>query len=559
MVNGPALQAWHDLLGVHLHRYLAPVLLEFHLESLWVITGFEGSARPSLTLELRQESAVPSYIGLDFQRLAASLRSGAQRVSLHLASGQRLAALAVFAGAEPSAPHLHAFVVTDQLEALANPELEQHLCRRVNEAIRATRHNALRMLFDEADTYTLKEFLDAVLGRLPDLCGCDHSAALILSSNLEAMVMAQEQPATFEIVAEHLYVQPPASDPTPYTPLIGMELATGNTSDAGLLGYAFKETQREGQVGVHLFVAEGQDDTWIFLGEASRVAPRFATQVRRPMEQMTALIPLLSRNEVGRNELLGFLSINYQAPLPMSALTSTILETLAMRLANFLRRSPMFSLSAQQLWLLEEVRQAYHLAMAARDDKEARLRHFIGAANRAVATTTTVPCFAIGYVITDDQAQRHLRFVEPHGFTFFRDIDLPVDACQVQQSSIATLAVRLNRPLSLTGATTAVQDIPFQDHCWVNEKQRALLDARRVAPPTDTDAWLPLRDYYKASRDVSYATIAFPIRAGEEVLGVIAVEVDRDTDWLWWTGFGSYLFYRLLANEIAADLHLLGL
>ena len=45
----------------------------------------------------------------------------------------------------------------------------------------------------------------------------------------------------------------------------------------------------------------------------------------------------------------------------------------------------------------------------------------------------------------------------------------------------------------------------------------------------------------------------------DEVVGVIAVEVDRDTNWIWWNGFGSYLFYRLLANELSSDFALLGL
>ena len=58
---------------------------------------------------------------------------------------------------------------------------------------------------------------------------------------------------------------------------------------------------------------------------------------------------------------------------------------------------------------------------------------------------------------------------------------------------------------------------------------------------------------------VIIAALCYPIRMQDDVVGIIAVEVNRDTNWVWWTGFGSYLFYRLLANELAADFRLLGL
>jgi len=176
-----------------------------------------------------------------------------------------------------------------------------------------------------------------------------------------------------------------------------------------------------------------------------------------------------------------------------------------------------------------------------------------------IAGSTGVPTFAVGY-ITESEGNSILRFTHPRGFTRFSAISLPVEAPQeVSETSVAALAVRLNRPIVLSGGTHEAEQ-KFKNDIFVNETIGAVVDARRIAPEevSSEGTWRRLSDYYKPSRDESYATLAFPVSLGHEGLGVIALEVDRNTDWLWWTGFGSQIFYRLLANELAVGFKLMG-
>ncbi|MFW6058048.1 MAG: hypothetical protein ACOC9W_04250, partial [Persicimonas sp.] len=64
---------------------------------------------------------------------------------------------------------------------------------------------------------------------------------------------------------------------------------------------------------------------------------------------------------------------------------------------------------------------------------------------------------------------------------------------------------------------------------------------------------------YKPARSSAYATLAYPISFNGDPLGVITVEVERETNWLWWTGFGAQLFWELLANELAYAFYAMGL
>jgi hypothetical protein len=60
------------------------------------------------------------------------------------------------------------------------------------------------------------------------------------------------------------------------------------------------------------------------------------------------------------------------------------------------------------------------------------------------------------------------------------------------------------------------------------------------------------------ARDRAYATLAYPIMFDRQPLGVLAVEVDKSTDWLWWTGFGGHLFWQLVASELSSAFYQLG-
>lgn len=550
-----------EILGVHLHRYLMPLLTDHQIPNVAVMVGFEASRMPAVVLRVSAYGAEKLDIQADYAAMTAKARSQADiaaPLSVEL-GGKALTAFPILSISEPGREHIHAFVLTENPKLFDADILTVALRTRINEAIRSFRHNSLRIIFDECEGASPREFLDRVLELIPVWCGSDHSACLILSSSLESMVMSGVGPAHFQIVNEKLYCAPEDASKS-YENLSSLEFVVKHGENSGLIGHAFDEVRRTQTVGLNIFVADS-DDEWFSMGEIQKSAHRVATNAFRPAEKLTVLLPLLCPNEVGQRELLGFLSINFFETMPLASLTSRVLETLAMRLGTYLHRSSFFSLSAQQLWLLECVREeqvatARLFEKAGHEATDDVMRAFVKNVNQLMAHSTQIPCFAIGYRTVGADGSDILRFTSPHGFTSFESLDIPVYADDLTESSLAALAVRLNRAVMLTGGEQKAGHIDFQTTIYVNESLGTIVDSRL----TDVDSsYRKLSDYYKPTGNGSYAALCYPIRMQDDIVGIIAVEVDRDTNWVWWTGFGSYLFYRLLANELAADFKLLGL
>lgn len=121
------------------------------------------------------------------------------------------------------------------------------------------------------------------------------------------------------------------------------------------------------------------------------------------------------------------------------------------------------------------------------------------------------------------------------------------------------LSVRMGRPIALSGGSDDEEHKAWKNTTWVHEGRGTLTDERHHDPEDLAGpGWRKLSTYYRRAHEGTYATLAFPILFGKEVLGVIAVEVERRTTWLWWSGIGSQIFWRLLAAEIATALKILG-
>lgn len=560
------LSPWTDsiieILGVHLHRYMMPLLMDHKINHLGVLVGFEASHMPAVALRVTSYGTEVIDLHADYDKLVSQARdrddlSAVMEVEI---DGKNLVLFPVLSISEPGREHIHAFVIAEDAKIFDADILTVALRTRINEAIRAFRNNSLRIVFDECEGASPKDFLARVLDLLPVWCGVDHSASLILASSLESMVLSGVGPASFQIVAEKLYCAP-AEENKAYDNMSTLEFVVRHGENSGLIGHAFDEVRRTRTVGLNIFIGDPDTDEWFSMGEIQKSAHRVATKAYRPIEKLTVMLPLLCTNEVGQQELLGFLSICFFETMPLASLTSRVLETLATRLGTYLHRSSFFSLSAQQLWLLECVREeqvsvSRLLKNAGDTSAEIALPTFIQNVNNLVAQETQIPCFAIGYRVSTPNGDI-LRFSSPHGFTIFNDIDLSIYPDEPINSSLAALSARLNRVITLTGGTDHDGCTKFENNIFVNEALGTLCDGR-LCENLD-DSWRKLSDYYKPSREGNYATLCYPIRMKDEVVGVIAVEVNRDTNWVWWTGFGSYLFYRLLANELAADFSLLGL
>ena len=550
-----------DVLGVHLHRYLMPLLMDHKISHLGVMVGFEASHMPCMTMRVSAYGSDVDHLDIGYAELVQDARQNEPIASTieKKVNGRPVVFYPILSISEPGREHIHAFVFSENGKIFDADIFTVALRTRINEAIRSFRHNSLRIVFDESEGLSPKEFLDRVLDLVPVWCGADHSACLILSSSLESMVMSDVGPAHFQIVDEKIYCSPKDGTPN-FDNLSSLEFVVNRLESSGLIGHAFDEVRRTKTVGLNIFIGDKDGEEWFSMGEIQKSAHRIATHSHRPIENMTVLLPLLCSNEVGASELLGFLSINFFETMPLASLTSRVLETLATRLGTWLRRSSFFSLSAQQLWLLECVREE-QLAVERLCNKADYkmpindvLSRFIENVNNLIVDATHIPSFGIGYRTTNESGDDILRFSAPKGFVF-KDLDLQIYADEVKDSSLAALAVRLNRAIMLTGGDV---EGTFSSEIYVNEKRGILCDARME--PNLNEDWHRLSNYYKAAREnASYAAICYPIRMKDEVVGVIAVEVDRDTDWVWWNGFGSYLFYRLLANELAADFSLIGL
>ena len=540
-----------EVLSIHLHRYLAPGILEADLHEIRVILGFDGSAIPSLALAIRLRGTEELPHQLNFTQLASGF---------HAEEAYLRAKAPGFEGDSPwqafplvddrdeHTQHVYAFLLLPA-ERKLNKGLRSDLLSRLREALRAFRNNSIRMLFHERDQMGNKTFLYQLLNQLPSWCGVDHSAAVLLPSNLEAMALDSRGPARFEIIAERLYF--PRDTQHAHKRLVGLAIEVDPQKGCqSLICHALKATLQNEKTQLNIFVAGPDCSEWTVFGEPGAIASRFSTNAPRPLERMTVLLPLLAFNELEQRELLGFLSINYRDPGPISPLTSEVLISLAEHLARYLKRSSVFNLSARQLLLLNEVRNCYESKLQNQVLTSADLDATIGEINKRFIQSTGIPCFAIGRVI-EEQGRDVLRFANPQGFTHFDDIDLDIAAHEdIKESSVATLALRLGRPVVLVGTPGPSHE--NHNQLLVNEAEKRLVDARRVTiAEAEQEQWRPLLDYYKPSRDQSYATLAYPIIFGSQSLGVIALEVDKNTDWRWWSGFASTVFYQLLANELA--------
>ncbi|MFW6058331.1 MAG: hypothetical protein ACOC9W_05705, partial [Persicimonas sp.] len=273
-------------------------------------------------------------------------------------------------------------------------------------------------------------------------------------------------------------------------------------------------------------------------------------------EESCILVPLVARAD-GESELLGFLALFGRRPRQVASSTAALLEELSHNCSSFLRFSPLFTLSARKLWVLRQTRQALTDVLTDRTAHEAPVEALVGQVTTLIAEHVDVPSFAIGHLRRGDDG-RYLHYVEPHGWTHYEQLELPVDVEPDRRadSGVSALAVRIKRRLVLAGGRGAGADLAFKNYLYVDEEAGRVADARALAHGgvdslEDVPRWVRLGDYYKPARQSAYATLAYPITFGDEPLGVLTIEVERDTNWLWWTGFGARLFWESLADELA--------
>ena len=158
-----------DVLGVHLHRYLMPLLMDHKLSHLGVMVGFEASHMPCITMRVSAYGADVDTIDVDYAQLVHEARQNdsiAATIEKKL-SGKTILFYPILSISEPGREHIHAFVFSESNKLFDADIFTVALRTRINEAIRSFRHNSLRIIFDESEGLSPKEFLDRVLELIP--------------------------------------------------------------------------------------------------------------------------------------------------------------------------------------------------------------------------------------------------------------------------------------------------------------------------------------------------------------------------------------------------------
>ncbi|MFB6263093.1 MAG: hypothetical protein ABEL76_05630 [Bradymonadaceae bacterium] len=549
-----------ELFSFHLRRFLASVS-QPPSRPLYVTVGLEGSECRSATFEVGVDDCQPVAVEWTFEDLCHAYRYSDGRLCIEGRDEYEQTVYEVVplldrpvTGGAPRV--VLGYVVYRQ--GSENGDDVDGCTEQIAEALRCARRNAIRMFFDEEATGSIKQRLYELMGHFPEWFGCDHSASLLMTSTLETMALDDSEHGRLDIVAERLFLE----DTSATNRLVGMSVLPGDES-SGVLGAVVRRQRADPDLPYQVYERVAGDG-WCAVDEQGDCHADFHRLDDRRDAQMYVFLPLTRSREEGAVELLGFLCLGFRNRVALSSSVGETLASLRRRLSAELKYSPLFTLGARKLRVLQRTRQLTAEALA--DRAEAENDDPSGVIERIttlVAHRVDVPSFGIGYVDRTEAGGWYLRYPHPHGWTHYDDLDLPIDVDPEERrnSGVSALAVRIDRPCILAGGHGSGAELNFKNHLYVDESQDAIVDARHPeADQLDTSEgdWRPLRDYYKPARHRAYATLAYPISFAGDVLGVLTVEVDEDTSWAWWTGFGGQLFWETLADELASAFHALG-
>jgi hypothetical protein len=561
-----------EVMAFHLHRFLSGWMEQRRVPRLHITVGFEGSALSPTTFVVERRRAEVVEVGWTFEDLCHTYKHADGRLRVERAGqgGQHVTYEALPILDRPAlggaARVVLGFLLMEEGVAGLDAEQQAALQVHVYEAICAARRNSLRLFFDEHRSLEIKALLYAFMERLPGWTGCDYAATLMLTSNLEAMTLEDRGGSVFNVLAERVYF---AEHEAPER-LVGMTIGAGDGL-GGLLGAVYARQRQDADLPYQLYArasapdeparwrpVEASDGDGAGAGEPIAGFHRCA---RRVGEGLMAFVPLIAQDADGA-ELLGFLALTYRQALELPSSIGQILDEMSEHLAPLLRHSSLYTLSARKLWLLRQLRQIVeHTVARGEGEMSTRVEGLIGEVSALIGAHVAVPSFGIAYMLpVAERGGRVVRYVHTRGFDALElVIDVPPD--RRHETGVSSLSVRLGMPLVLAGGHAAgEQGVSFKNSLYVHEDSRRLLDVRAQTGVQlqEEPGWAPLSLYYKPVRKSAYATLAYPITFCDEALGILSIEVDKDTNWLWWTGFGGHLFWQLVASELSSAFYALG-
>jgi hypothetical protein len=550
-----------EVMAFHLHRFLAGWFEQSGAASAWVTLGFERSAARVVTFEVGRGSSEQVEVGWTLDDLRRTYTGGGAKLHLEGASGGRTLGVVPIldrpAMGGRAGVLLGYVLVEDGLGEEALEALQVH----TYEAVCAARRNTLRLFLDERRGAHIKPLLYDFMEHLPEWTGCDYSSMVLLTSSLETMTLSESPASAFNVLAERVYYE--QYDAEAPDRLVGMSVTvTGETQTA--LAEAYRRQREDPDLPYHVFVRAEGGDAWQLHGEEGRFGSFHRPRGAEP--EVMVLAPLVARSGA-ESELIGFLALKWRARVEVASSVGHLLSEVNEGLSPLLRSSTLYTLSARKLWVLRRLHDASERAIARREEQvgeeEAIIADLIEEVSALISGHVDVPSFAIASMAwrqEGGQWRRALRYEHPRGWAELERLDLPVDVPpgECKSTGVSALAVRLRRPLVLAGGYEEGDETEFKNALFVDEGTQRILDVRSVSLEEMEGDWVGLGEYYKPVRRTSYATLAFPVVFCEQVLGVLSIEVDRDTNWLWWTGFGGGLFWELVVSELALAFHALG-
>ncbi len=545
-----------EVFAFHLYRYLSPWLREAGCERVLVRLGFPGSAADLGSYQISASRGVPVQAHWTVEDLEAAWRFGSGALMWETAEGGavdfRLVPISCpEAREEAGAEEFLGFLLVRGDERLEEEDLER-LSLHAAEAVQVARRNGVRLFFDEYSEAPIKEWLYSLMDRLPEWLGCDHSASVILTNDLDAMTLQGSDGGAFNVLAERLFV---AAEPgTSPDRLVGME---GEMSAGQILEDAMERAREEPEVPFWVYHHRGGErEEWCRAGTEEGLSRWHCLRDRSP--EATVVLAPLSHHSLGERDLLGFLTVCFRQPTALSRARQKVLAEVADGIAGRLKPSALYTMSVRKMWVLKAIADRVERRIAGGERGEGAVEAMVAEVSDLVASHVDVPSFAIG-VLVGGGGDRRLRYDHPHGWSRFERIELAVDVDVDDRvdSGISALSIRLGRPVVLAGGHGAGVDQEFKNFLWVHEEEGAIYDARgRSCPEEPREAGCTrLREYYKPAREEAYASLAYPITFGKEALGVLTVEVEKTTDWIWWTGFGGHLFWEMVAREVGLGLY----
>lgn len=548
--------AGEEVFAYHLFRYLAPWLREAGLEKIVIALGFPRSSARLGVYHVGLHGAKRLQQVWDYQDLEDAWRFNQGRIHWESGDGSSVTFLVEplvenhHKECDPGRESLVGFVLfrEDLLNQSLNLEkLQTFAC----EAINIARRNGVRLFFDENRDLALKDLLYHLMDRLPEWTGCDHSAALLLTHDLDAITMEVGATIRLNVLAERIFFEE-KDEKVPR--LVGM---TALPKAGGLLGELLeRQTNKPDR---EFFAFQRDDDgTWQGSTEGGLGHQDWYQISGRPKEEMVYFLPLVHR-EYGERDLLGFLSLSFRIHCDPGPCARSLFREIGSELARHLRRSVLYTMSVRKMWVVRKIHEAAEEAILGGFPRG--LEGFIEEISELVSSYVEVPSFALGF-LTGEPGARRLRYVNPKGWSRYDSLELPVDVAPHERSDsgVSMLAIRLKRPVVLAGGHGTGEELEFRNYLWVNEERGEIVDARSEGVSMDylEKNCERLQKYYRPARETAYATLAYPVVYGTTPLGVLTVEVEKSTDWIWWTGFGGHLFWDMIVRELSTAFYFWG-